>query len=108
MIQHVEEFAAAFIKQTGMDPQKVKMVSKMTDYGYEIYFEPFPTGTVIESYRQRAEFAEYQIARLQESLQGVLGTIRAYMMDLRPEAAAAAAESMLNLIIEGMDKKGEE
>jgi hypothetical protein len=64
--QHTEEFAAAFVKRTGLDPTQIKMVSSIRGYRHEVWFEPFPTLTDIEKYRQRAEIAEAEIARLEQ------------------------------------------
>ena len=64
--QHIEEFAAAFAKRTGLDPTKIKMVSSIRGYRHEVWFEPFPSITEIEQYRKRAELAEAEIARRDE------------------------------------------
>ena len=64
--QHIEEFAAAFAKRTGLDPTKIKMVSSIRGYRHEVWFEPFPSITEIEQYRKRAELAEAELARRDE------------------------------------------
>ena len=66
--QHIEEFAAAFAKRTGLDPTKIKMVSSIRGYRHEVWFEPFPSITEIEQYRKRAELAEAELARRDEEL----------------------------------------
>lgn len=60
LTDHIERFAAAFIKETGLDPTKVKMVQKYSGNMMEakIWFEPFPENSDIEHYRVRAENAE--------------------------------------------------
>ena len=69
--QHVEEFAAAFAKRTGLDPTKIKMVSSIRGYRHEVWFEPFPSITEIEQYRKRAELAEAELAHLQEYIKAL-------------------------------------
>lgn len=65
--KHVEEFAAAFIQKTDLDPTTVKMVTQVKgDLSRVIWFEPFPTGSEIEIYRIRAEKAEVDLAALRE------------------------------------------
>lgn len=65
---HIERFAAAFIKETGLDPTKVKMVQKYSGNMMEakIWFEPFPENSDIEHYRVRAENAEARAERAEK------------------------------------------
>lgn len=65
--KHIEEFAAAFIQETGLDPTKVKMVTQIKgDLSHVLWFEPFPEGSEIEIYRKRAEKSERELAELRE------------------------------------------
>ena len=66
--ERIEFLSAAFIKETGLNPREVKMVQQITSDGMKIWFEPFPSESEIELYRQRAERAEAEIASLREQV----------------------------------------
>jgi len=65
LTDHIEKFACAFAKETGLDPTKIKMVQQSLDngFGYKVWFEPFPKESEIEMYRIRAENAEARAKR---------------------------------------------
>lgn len=76
LTDHIEKFACAFAKETGLDPTKIKMVQQSLDngFGYKVWFEPFPKESDIEFYRVqaeharvRAEKAEAMVERLVEA-----------------------------------------
>ena len=71
---HVEKFAAAFIKETGLDPTKVKMVQqRIADgFGVEIWFEPFPKESEIEMYRVRTVDAEAEAVKARDMVERLI------------------------------------
>jgi len=64
--ERIELLAAAFLKVTDLDPREAKIVHQVTGDGMKIWLEPFPDGSEIEMYRQRAERAEAELAALKE------------------------------------------
>lgn len=64
LTDHIEKFACAFAKETGLDPTKIKMVQQSLDngFGYKVWFEPFPSDSEIEMYRAGQERALAELA----------------------------------------------
>ena len=64
LTDHIEKFACAFAKETGLDPTKIKMVQQSLDngLGYKVWFEPFPSDSEIEMYRAGQERALAELA----------------------------------------------
>lgn len=81
LTKHVEKFACAFAKETGLDPTKIKMVKQLTDggLGFKIWFEPFPSDSEIELYRARAETTEADNAKLREMVDKITNAAEPFL-----------------------------